>query len=273
MKYMHFNSSCSYAGLANILAMMEYDTEDYQIASDMSLPYLLNYEEELGCYQSGPMLQSAEWFNLYLEPRGFSYTEQWIEKNNLPDNLCPGMMLGIQVTPHSKHAVVFLEKKKDCFFFLNNKYQNSEEEELFSLSEEELLERLPNFIITGKIERCEAKKIDMIPLFQKSISNWERLRKEVQEFVSEVQTPQSMKISMNRLFRPLLLDGITMMQLLDKEKQVEKLQDLQKKYLAVVREERKVRLAEEFDCTAFDDVVDEFIGLIRQMLVRKNTVR
>lgn len=268
---MHFNSSCSYAGLANILEMMEYDTEDYQIALDMNLPYLLNYEEESGCYQSGPMLQSAKWFNLYLEPRGFFYTEQWVEKNNLPDNLRPGMMLGIQVTPRSKHAVVFLEKKDERFFFLNNKYQNSEEEELLSLSEEDLLERLPEFVMTGRIERCEAKKIDLIPLYQKSISNWERLRKEVQEFVSEVQTPQNMKLSMNRLFRPLLLDGITMMQLLEKEKQVETLQDLQKKYLAVVRGEKEVRLADEFDCAAFDEVVDEFISLIRQMMAREIT--
>ena len=125
MKYMHFNSSCSYAGLANILAMVEHDTEDYQIALDMNLPYLLNYDEKSGCYQAGAMLQSEEWFNLYLKPRGFFYTEQWIEKNNLPDSLHPGMMLGLQVTPRSKHAVVFLEKKDNLFCFLNNKYQNS----------------------------------------------------------------------------------------------------------------------------------------------------
>ena len=212
------------------------------------------------------MLQSAKWFNLYLEPRGFSYTEQWIEKNNLPDSLHPGMMLGIQVTPRSKHAVVFLEKKDDRFLFLNNKYQNSEEEELLSFSKEELLERLPDFIMTGRIERCEAKKIDVIPLLHNAISNWEKLRKEIQQFVSEVQKSQSVKHSMNRLFRPLLLDGITMMQLLKKEKQEEQLRELQKKYLTVVREEREVRLADEFDCTAFDEVVDEFICLIREKI-------
>lgn len=266
MKYMHFNSSCSYAGLANILAMMEHDTEDYQIAQDMNLPYLMNYDEESGYYQAGPMLQSAEWFNLYLEPRGFSYTERWIEKNNLPNSLCPGMMLGLQVTPRSKHAVVFLENRDNLFCFLNNKYQNSEEEELLSLSKDELLERLPDFVMTGRIERCEAKKIDVIPLLYKAISNWEKLRKEIQEFVSEVQTSQSMKHSMDRLFRPLLLDGITMMQLLKKEKQAEQLRELQKKYLTVVREEREVRLTDEFDCTAFDDMVDEFIGLIREKM-------
>lgn len=266
MKYMHFNSSCSYAGLANILAMLEYDTEDYQIALDMNLPYLLNYDEKSGCYQAGPMLQSEEWFNLYLKPRGFFYTEQWIEKNNLPDSLHPGMMLGIQVTPRSKHAVVFLEKKDNRFYFLNNKYQNSEEEERLSLSKEELLERLPEFVMVGRIEQCEVKTIDMLPLLHKAISNWEKLRKEVQEFVSEVQTPQNMKNSMNRLFRPLLLDGITMMQLLEKEKQAEQLRELQKKYLAVVREEREARLADEFDCTAFDEAVDTFIGLVREKI-------
>ena len=55
-------------------------------------------------------------------------------------------------------------------------------------------------------------------------------------------------------------------ELLKKEKQEEQLRELQKKYLTVVREEREVRLADEFDCTAFDEVVDEFICLIREKI-------
>lgn len=76
MKYMHFNSSCSYAGLANLLELKGVDTEDDRIAGEMYLPYFLAFDAESECYQAGPMLQTADWFNLYLLPRGFRYVEK-----------------------------------------------------------------------------------------------------------------------------------------------------------------------------------------------------
>lgn len=76
MKYMHFNSSCSYAGLANMLAFLGFETEDYQIALDIKLPFLIHFDPETGSYRAGAMLQSKEWFELYLRPRGFCYKEE-----------------------------------------------------------------------------------------------------------------------------------------------------------------------------------------------------
>ena len=64
MKYMTFNSSCSYAGLANLLSFYGIDTEDRKIALDMDLPFLFDCKD--GYYSSGPMLQGGKWFNLYL---------------------------------------------------------------------------------------------------------------------------------------------------------------------------------------------------------------
>lgn len=56
MKYMTFNSSCSYAGLANLLAFYDIDVGDREIALDMGLPYLFAKEQEK--YLAGPMLQN-----------------------------------------------------------------------------------------------------------------------------------------------------------------------------------------------------------------------
>ena len=72
-KYMTFNSSCSYAGLANMLLRYGVDTQDREIARDMKLPFLFAYEEDE--YRAGPMLQGAQWFNLYLHPRGLEMRE------------------------------------------------------------------------------------------------------------------------------------------------------------------------------------------------------
>lgn len=41
MKYMTFNSSCSFAGIANMLERMGYAYEDYQVAAGMELPYIV----------------------------------------------------------------------------------------------------------------------------------------------------------------------------------------------------------------------------------------
>ena len=40
MKYMTFNSSCSYAGIANMLEQDGVNTTDREIALGMKLPYL-----------------------------------------------------------------------------------------------------------------------------------------------------------------------------------------------------------------------------------------
>ena len=81
MKYMHFKASCSYTALA---AMMEYhgtDTEDYRIALEMKLPWLFAGED--GAFISGPMLQGAKWFDLWLAPRGYRMEEERVSRDKL----------------------------------------------------------------------------------------------------------------------------------------------------------------------------------------------
>ncbi|MBR3841058.1 MAG: hypothetical protein IKM20_07985 [Erysipelotrichales bacterium] len=151
MKYMHFNSSCSYAGLANMLALQNYDTEDYKIALEMGLPYFIRYDINSNYYQAGAMLQSKEWFELYLKPRGFRYIEKVYSKDQLITNLRSGMMFGIQATLNSKHAIVFIKEEQGIYSFLNNKWEESSEEEYIYLKASELLEKVPENIAVGYI--------------------------------------------------------------------------------------------------------------------------
>jgi len=264
MKYMHFNSSCSYAGLANLLELRGVDTEDYQIALDMGLPYFLRYEEASGAYVNGPMLQSAEWFNLYLKPRGFRYVERFVEKQEAVKQLCAGSMLGLQVTPNSKHAVIFHGKENESYKFLNNKREDSEEPDCLLLTGEECVERLPEQVVVGWLEVCEPEQADIKPYLEEALKNWEKLRAKLHAFVCEVQSPQSLKESMNRLFRPLLLDGLSMAKLL-KEKELEEcLAGLQKQFLDIVRSNEPVKLSEKLDCEKMNWAIDKFVSLIGQ---------
>lgn len=267
MKYMHFNSSCSYAGLANMLALQDFDTEDYKIALDMGLPYFLRYDEESKRYQAGPMLQSAEWFNLYLKPRGFCYIEKLLNRDEVLAELQPGSMLGIQVTPQSKHAVIFLGEEKAVYKFLNNKWEASEEPDYLELSAEECLERLPEQVVVGCLEPCVAEQVDLPPYYEEALTNWEKLRRELHQFLSEARSPQALRESMNRLFRPLLLDGLSMAKLLEERELEECLAKLQINYLAAVRKNQEVRLADEFECEEIDRAVDRLVQVIKEKML------
>ena len=80
MKHMHFKASCSYAALAAIMELNGVDTEDYKIALEIKLPWLFSKED--GAYISGPMLQRAKWFNLWLAPRGYRLVEEIVERGS-----------------------------------------------------------------------------------------------------------------------------------------------------------------------------------------------
>ena len=45
MKYMHFNSSCSYCAVAYILSSFDVEIEDTDIALKIGLPYIFAYEK------------------------------------------------------------------------------------------------------------------------------------------------------------------------------------------------------------------------------------
>ena len=85
MKYMTFNSSCTYAGLANLLMERGIDAEDYEIALEMKLPFFVERNED--GFSAGPLLQSKKWFDLYLNPRGFEMVEDWVDNTEMFDFL------------------------------------------------------------------------------------------------------------------------------------------------------------------------------------------
>ncbi len=64
MKYMTFNSSCPYAGMANMLEKYGIDVEDYEIALEMKLPLFVDKNED--GYVTGPMIQEKKWLDIFL---------------------------------------------------------------------------------------------------------------------------------------------------------------------------------------------------------------
>ena len=75
MQYMHFNSSCAYCCVANLLELQGRSVTDVQLFREMKAEWLLHYDVEAGMWQTGAMLQSGKWFDLVLRPMGFSLQE------------------------------------------------------------------------------------------------------------------------------------------------------------------------------------------------------
>lgn len=262
MKYMTFNSSCSYAGLANLLAFYGVDTEDREIAIKMRLPYLFNYED--GCYLSGPMLQSEKWFNLYLKTIGFTMVENEVKREQICAYLrgLQYAMLGIRVNERNKHAVIYTGIKDGKYCMLNNKWEQSDEPDTMLLLEQELLNRVDESVMVAVLHKAACETIPFDNLLNHSISVLRMLREDMISFCSQERSVQEIRLSMNTIFRAILLDGITMLDLIGESTISKKLKIVQGQLMSAVKVNKPLLLDQCLDVSLLDTAITEYIDFI-----------
>lgn len=264
MKYMHFKASCSYAALAEIMGIIGVDTEDYKIALEINLPWLFSKED--GAFISGPMLQGAKWFNLWLLPRGYRIVEETVNREMVCDYLLTRKpaMLGIQ-TPYGKHAVVFT-KHDGKYHFINPTHENSGEHTELSFSEEELLSSVDQEIVVGFVVPTEAVPQTMTPLLKDSISVIRENCAAIEVFASEKHDPNAYIPMMNTLFRPLFLDGITMLELAGETALAQEFTALQLQFMAFMHGTRKDTLRETLSLDRLHCLTERYAHLIERQI-------
>ncbi len=266
MKYMTFNSSCSYAGLANLLSLSGVDTEDREIALAMKLPYMFDHED--GCYQAGPMLQGEKWFNLYLHPIGYTWKEQKIPQAALCALLrrTGSAMFGIHISEQNKHAVIFTGMKGDLFSILNNKWAHSDEPDTLWLPEKELLRRVDQTVVVGSLQKTERRAASLTEPLKRSVCILWALSDEIRQFSTEEKAPMELRQSMNTLFRPILLDGITMLDLLGETALSRKLKTVQGQLMSALKQNRPIKPAQFLDLPLLTEVMTEYAALIQAQI-------
>lgn len=239
------------------------NVEDRQIALDMELPYLFSCEE--GVYCSGPMLQTAKWFNLYLEPRGFFMTETMLLKGEVCTFLkdVRPAMLGIAVSPRGKHAVIYTGMEGDRYEFLNNKPQKSPDQEIIRLTQEELLPLLSDSVSIAVLQKSLPRTVDLKPYLQKSADTLLKLKQDINAFCSRKQSPQALRAAQDSIFRALLLDGITMLELLENEEPLKTLKSIQRELLTALKENKTLALADRLSLNRFENAIDAYRELIQ----------
>lgn len=267
MKYMTFNSSCSYAGLANMLSILGIDTEDRDIALEMGLPFFFTHEN--GAFLAGPSLQTAQWFNLYLNPRGLELIEQFIPKTEISDYLRSAntAMLGIHIKNAGKHAVVFTGMKSGSFCFLNNKWAHDPSSESFSLSESALVKAVDDPCVVATLCPIEPCIVSTRTLLEESCSTLEQYRQELHRVCDEIHPIEELRSLLNPLFRALLLDGITMFTLLGEDQLVADLSTVQTALLRALRSDSsQLRLSDHLDMNIIDVSIRKYQSIIQSKL-------
>lgn len=259
MKYMHFNSSCAYAGLANLLLAYGIDTEDKKIALEMQLPYL--FHRDGNKFLAGPMLQTAPWFNLYLRPHGLEWKEQLISKAALCAKLAQTgpCMFGL-----FGHAVVFQCEKDHSFCFLNPKWKDEPGAETFQLREDELMAQAGKTVWVGYLSAAPKGQGTARRHLQRSAAVLMELQKEMEDFCRDTRTKEEQRAAMDLLFRPLLLDAVTMLDLLGEAPLRAKLLALQRACLDAVRHSSVAQLDQRISMTLLEDAVLEYRTLIQR---------
>ncbi len=237
MKYMTFPSSCAFAGVANLLSFAGAECSDREIALEVALPYLFARDEQ-GGYLGGPMIQTKELFDLFLRPRGFHLAERKVSAADVPGLLLERtpVMLGLLVAPNQKHAVIYTgQDGEGRYCFLNNRRQDSPEPERLVLTGVALSDRLEQTVTLGWLEPAPPKAAALAPYLAESVQVFQAMRGDLLAFCGTAHTHQELQQALNPLFRPLLLDGISMAALLEERELEQLLSGLQTELLTALR--------------------------------------
>lgn len=273
MKYMTFNSSCSYAGIANMLEQYGVDTSDKEIALGMRLPYLFTYSD--GAYVSGPMLQKEEWFDIYLNSIGFKLIEKKISADKVVDYLKEQKtaMLGIKMSNAGKHAIVYKGMEADELIFINNKWENEEVPSEIKFAEKELREKIDAEVVVATLQSVRATKVCMIDKLENSLAVLRANVLEIVELCNQEVTVEDLQFKLNTLFRPLFLDGITMLNLIGETELSEEWKVMQGNLLGALRQDKNqsIRLGEYISVDKLQVLAQRYTELIRLELKKEKS--
>ena len=232
-KYMHANSSCSYCAISYMMQAFGIDVTDLDIAKDINLPLMFDRNNDQ--YNSGFMLQSKKWFDLFLNPRGLELVELMLDKKSaiafLKEN--QNVMIGLK-TSQGKHAVVLIKYKNNRFKFFNPTHEGSGEEDYIVLSEDKLIDLLDDRLSVARIISREKKSISLKDSLMKSISALESYNQDLKAFIERNTNRETYHNNLD-LFRPLLLDGLTMMEIANETSLLSLMKQAQKQLLSFIR--------------------------------------
>ena len=270
MKYKSFNRSCSYAGLANMLLDFNIDTEDFQIVIDGNIPYIFTFDKTSENFLAGPMLQSKQYFDYYLNAHNLELKEIQLSKKEVLNFLkCTSQkcMIGLSLNSAQKHALIFEGIHHCKFKFLNNKWKHSTEPEYYYFSDDEILNKLPENSCIGYIEKlnypvCNNSQHEL----NMSIEFLADYKLKVTEFCSTEQSFDNLEKAKSSLFEALFLNVLSMMEIIQAESLVYKIKDLRQDYIKAMNLKSPLILGNYISLELFNDIIENYTTLISEYM-------
>ena len=261
MKYMSFQNSCSFAGVANLLEQYGVDAEADQIALGMHLPYMM--ERTKDGYQAGSMLQTKKWFDLYLNPLGFELQETLLDREQVIDFLKGNepCMIGIKVSPDaaSRHAVVYTGAQNGTLLFLNNRRKESSEPDSFRWTEEDFFNLMDRKTIPiASVVRCEKKEASLGARYQETLIALADVKEKVNYICRHAMDVRFQLESRETVFRAILLDNIAVLKLTEETELTHLFEIIQGQYLSALAQKKKLVLEEYMDMKLLDQALDRW---------------
>ncbi len=264
MKYMHFNSSCSYSALAMLLEDRGIETEDVDIAIEIGLPWI--FVEQDGIFLSGPMLQGKKWFDIFLNPKGLCINEEHIDKKSIPTYLQEHgtCMIGVYIQENvGKHAVVFC-KYDGLYHFYNPIRDGSDAPTEIAFNEVQLLQSLDDITTVGTIIECRKLKHDKRKILDNSALVLRKLYSEIERFSKSPHSDEEYKEAMDGIFRAILLDGITMLEISGQNDLADSFRKIQRNFLTFMKGDKKGILADVISLDELQELVARYEKLIME---------
>lgn len=266
MRPMSFPRSCAYAALSNLLADFGIDADDRQIVLEIGLPFMLRADGD--AFLAGTMLQSPDWFNRYLMPRGLQFVQATIAANQLPAflrRLGRQCMLGIHVEANHKHAVLYQHAASDRYTFWNNRHIGSQEPEQFHFSADELENRVDNPTSVGYLLPFSGKydPPDSQADREQTLSCLSQYQAQMCAVWSQVTHTQEILKCLDSLFAAFFLDIPIMMGLLELHDLEREIISLRTRFLAELKQSQQVLLSQHIPVSDLTQAFSRYAAVIQ----------
>ena len=117
--------------------------------------------------------------------------------------------------------------------------------------------------MVGILNKTACNNIKNENLLGHSIEVLQALGKDIVDFCSQEKTAIDIRFSMNTLFRAILLDGITMRDLIGETQIIQKLKTVQGQFMNAVKENKPLQLNQYLDVPLLNAAIAEYIELIQ----------
>lgn len=132
------------------------------------------------------------------------------------------------------------------------------------LTDAELLDRIGSSAMVATLEQIDPIPSNLPWYISESIPTIQKNVAEIKEVCRKPKTVGELRSMLNTLFRPLFLDGITMLELIGERDLAEEFSQVQRHFLNALRQnaDAVVVLKDNIPLNVFEDAVDAYVKLI-----------